>query len=162
VQPGNHRVLVQLAGYKDFTSNVVVPAGQVSDVYVQLERLADAPVAATTDVSPTTAVDSGGSDATPFFVASAVLGAGAIGSAVWMLNRNSELDGCDSNQFYCANEDAVSTQRTVAIALTAVLGVGAVTTLILGLTAGGGDSEPEHASLRCAPGLLGGVCEGRF
>ena len=160
VQPGNHRVLVQLPGYKDFTSNVVVPAGQVSDVYVQLERLADAPATATTG-SGTGSVDSGGSDATPFFVASAVLGAGAIGSAVWMLNRNSELDGCDSKQFYCANEDAVSTQRTVAIALTAVLGVGAVTTLILGLTAGG-DSEPEHASLRCAPGLLGGVCEGRF
>ena len=163
VQPGNHRIMVQLEGYRDFTSNVVVPAGQVVDVYIQLDRNPEAPVAGLGVATPGSEADSGGSDATPFFIASAVLGAGAIGSAVWMLNRHSELDGCDSSQFFCENEDAVSTQRTVAIALTAVLGVGAITTLILGLTADGDDHETApQASLRCAPGLLGAACEGRF
>ena len=167
VQPGNHRVVVQLAGYKDFTSSVVVPPGQVIDVYIQLEHLAEVPgeagpaPSASAGASGASAVDRGGSDATPFFVASAVLGAGAITSAVWMLNRNSELDGCDSDQFFCANKDAVNTQRTIAIGLTAVLGVGAITTLIFGLTAGD-DDAPAQAALSCAPGLLGASCQGRF
>lgn len=166
VQPGNHRVAVKLEGYKEFTSNVVVPAGQVIEVYVQLEHLGVGPAAAapTTPISGgagTASVDAESGDATPFFVASALLGAGAIGSAVWMLNRNAELDGCDSAQFFCENEDAVSTQRTLAIALTAVLGVGAVTTLVLGITADDG-ATAEQARLQCAPGLLGASCVGRF
>jgi hypothetical protein len=162
VQPGNHRVVVQLEGYREFTSNVVVPAGQVVDVYIQLEPTGDAAVASDPATSGRTdGSDVSGSDATPFFIGSAVLGAGAISSAVWMLNRNAELDGCDSARFFCENEDAVSTQRTVAIALTAVLGVGAITTLILGLTADG-DEQPAQASVRCAPGLLGAACQGRF
>ena len=40
VNPGNHRIVVRLQGYQDFVSNVVVPAGQVVDVTVEMQPTA--------------------------------------------------------------------------------------------------------------------------
>ena len=48
VQPGNHRIVIALAGYRDFVANVVVPPGQVVDVAVQLEASAEQPAPAET------------------------------------------------------------------------------------------------------------------
>lgn len=39
VDPGSHQVVMRLAGYQDFTSSVVVPAGQVAEVVVQMSAL---------------------------------------------------------------------------------------------------------------------------
>lgn len=167
VQPGNHRVVIRLDGYRDFMANVVVPPGQVVEVPVQLESLAgesDAPSpsasklgASTGSTSP--ARDEGGDDATPFFIASAVLGAGAIGSLVWTINRASELDGCDSVRNYCPEESTVKGQRNIALGLTIVLGAGAVGTLVYGLLLGGGDDESAAA---CVPAVGGATCTVRF
>ncbi len=55
-----------------------------------------------------------GSDMTPLYIVSGVLLAGAVGTMVWTINRNSELSGCDQEEFFCKEEDAVSTQRTIA------------------------------------------------
>lgn len=170
VQPGNHRVVVTLAGYKDFTANVVVPAGQVVDVAIQLEpNGAEAgpatapPTAGTTQLSttPPPSADRGGNDTTAFYIAAGVLGAGAIGSAIWAINRVGELKGCSDAEFYCPKEDAVKTQRNIAFGVTAVLGAGAIGALIYAIVAGRKD-KPDHALASCQPGVLGGQCQLRF
>jgi hypothetical protein len=159
VQPGNHRVIVKLEGYRDFTSNVIVPAGQVVDVPIQSERLAgsDRPIAASG--APAQEVDTG-TNPVPFYVVSGVLAAGAIGSAIWMLNRSAELDGCD-DQFFCVEKDTVTTQRTFALASTITLGAGAVGFLIFAIVAGGSDGESEDATA-CLPTLSGATCRMSF
>jgi hypothetical protein len=160
VQPGNHRIVVSLEGYEDFVSNVIVPAGQTISVPIQLVRSANAPVATGTSGGASTQVDTGHPDATPFFIVSAGLGAGAVLSAIWAINRNSELDGCDDPKFFCPNKSAVTTQRTIAIGLTVALGAGAIGTLIYGLILNG-KSDQEKA-LACMPGLTGASCRLRF
>jgi len=157
VQPGNHRVVVTLEGYRDFTSNVIVPAGQVVDVPIQLERVegTDAPVARPIE-APAQADE--GPNMTPLYVVSGVLLAGAVGTLVWTINRNSELNGCDDVDFFCKNQDSVETERTIALASTITLGVGAVGVLVYALVAGG-DGEASSASAQtCAPTLTGATC----
>jgi hypothetical protein len=158
VQPGNHRVVITLAGHKDFVANVVVPGGQVVDVQVQLEATGAAAPGATA-ASTTQPESSSRADATPFFVASGVLGAGMIGSLIWTINRASELKGCDDPQFFCKNKSAVSTQRTIGIGLTATLGVAAIATLVYGVVLSG--QTEEHAAL-CVPSPLGATCTVHF
>ncbi len=164
VQPGNHRVVISLAGHRDFVANVVVPAGQVVDVPVQME--ASGPGGELTPAGATANADAGarsggGGDPTPFFIASGVLGAGAVVGVIWTINRASELSGCDDPANYCPNKNAVSTQRTIAIGLTATLGVGAIATLIYGLVLNGQNSNKEHAAL-CVPTGAGASCRVRF
>lgn len=164
VQPGNHRVLITLAGYQDFVANVVVPAGQVVDVQAQLEPIAKAstgaPSADTTPAKASASVDtSGRPNAMPFFITSAVLGGGAVLTLIWALNRNGELSGCDDPKSFCTNRNAVSTQRTLGIGLTAALGAGAIGTLIYALILNG--KSNEHAAL-CLPGPTGATCRVEF
>jgi hypothetical protein len=161
VQPGNHRILITLAGYKDFVANVVVPPAQVVDVTIQLDALAGTPSSTPTAsaATPGRDVKATRSDATPFFIASGVLGAGAIVSAVWAINRAGEISGCDLPQNFCRNRNAVATQRTVAIGLTAALGAGAIATLIYALVTNG--ESNEHAAL-CLPDAMGASCRVQF
>lgn len=166
VQPGNHRVLIALSGYKDFVANVVVPAGQVVDVAVQLEPMAgEAAPNASTGASGQAAAgidsDDAGGKGTPFFIAAAVLGAGAVGSLVWALNRSSELDGCEDAGFDCLEQDAVKTQRTLGFVGTGLLGAGAIAMLVVGVIVNG-DSEPESSAALCIPTGLGAQCRLRF
>jgi hypothetical protein len=171
VQPGSHRIVVSLDGYDDFVANVVVPAGQVVDVPVQLDPLPegaqpettraqpDAPGEQPTSSSPI-ARDDGGSSATGFYVAAGILGAGAIGSGVWALNRVSELDGCDDEAtFSCPEESAVTTQRNIAFGLTGVLAAGAIGTLIYGLVS---DGDDDSSAARCVPTGAGASCRVSF
>lgn len=159
VQPGNHRVVVQLEGYRDFTSNVIVPAGQVVDVPIQLERLEGAQPAVVQPTGQPAQADDAPS-MTPYYVVSGVLLAGAIGTLVWTINRNGELNGCDDPENFCKEEDTVSTQRTIALASTITLGVGAVGVLVYALVAGG-DSSAESAD-GCVPSLTGATCRLSF
>jgi hypothetical protein len=160
VQPGNHRITVTLAGYKDFVTNVIVPAGQSVDVPVQLEPLS--PSGSNATAGAQASASSGGShtSGTPFFIASGVLGAGAIATAIWAINRGSELDGCDDPQFFCPNKSAVTTQRTLAWGLTAALGAGAIGTLIYGLIVNG--QSADERALLCLPDGAGAICRARF
>ena len=166
VQPGNHRVVVTMDGYREFTANVVVPAGQVVDVSIQLEPLSGttAPPPQDPGLGPTIPTtpprtDDGGSDTTPFFIVAGVLGAGAIGSGVWAINRVSELSGCNDADQFCTEEDAVKTQRNIAFGVTAVLGVGAIASLIYALAAGGDDDD---SAALCRPDVTGARCQLRF
>jgi hypothetical protein len=169
VQPGNHRIVIGLQGYRDFVANVVVPAGQVVDVAVQLDAIAGGEAAAPpTAAAGASGQASGGVDTAdaggngvPFFIAAGVLGAGAVGSLVWALNRSSELDGCDDDGFDCIEQDAVETQRTVGFVLTGVLGAGAIGALVYGIIVNG-KSEPESSAALCTPTGLGAQCRVRF
>lgn len=174
VQPGNHRVVIRMPGYQDFSANVVVPAGQVVDVPVELTpgqstaapppppQPAAEPVGTPAEQqSAAVDADDSGSSATPFYIAAGVLGAAAIGSVVWMANRSSELDGCDDPKNFCKEQDAVESQRGLAIGATVVFGVGAVGALIWGLAVGGSD-EAEDAASGCGLSPLGGQCTVRF
>lgn len=166
VQPGNHRVVIKLGGYEDFVANVVVPAGQVVDVMVQLEpaagdgRATDDQPRGSSGGGATVQVDSAGGDGTPYYIAAAAFGAGAIGAGVWALNRSSELDGCDDPDFFCAEESSVETQRNLAFGLTAVLGAGAIGALIYGIIVDGDGGESAAAA--CLPTGLGAHCQVRF
>jgi hypothetical protein len=172
VQPGNHRVVVSMEGYREFTTNVVVPAGQVVDVAIQLEPLSGTvPGPVATDpgqlgTQPTTPppshADSGGNDTTAFFVVAGVLGAGAIGSGVWAINRVSELSGCSDDESFCPKEDTVKSQRTIAFVTTGVLGAGAIAFLIYALAAGGDDDAEAGSAVSCRPDAAGGQCQLRF
>jgi hypothetical protein len=168
VQPGNHRVVVTMDGYREFTANVVVPAGQVVDVAIQLEPLSGTSAPPQQDpghlgpqpiTTPPPKTDEGGSDTTAFFVVAGVLGAGAIGSGVWAINRVSELSGCSDDGQFCTEEDTVKTQRNIAFGVTAVLGVGAIASLIYALAAGGDD---EESAALCRPDVTGARCQLRF
>jgi hypothetical protein len=167
VQPGNHRIVIALAGHREFVANVVVPAGQVVDVAVQLEPLgagAPAPGAATPATgSASLSVDSddAGSGGVPFFIAAGVLGAGAVGALVYGLNRSSELDGCDDDGFTCLEEDAVSSQRTIGFVATGVLGAAAIGALVYGFVVSSEDDSTTTAS-PCLPTGLGAHCQLRF
>jgi hypothetical protein len=163
VNPGSHRIIVRLQGYQDFVSNVVVPAGRVVDITVEMQALGgDAPGPATpsTSASASASIDSDGpTDVTPWFIASGVLAAGAIASTVWIIDRSGELDGCNDLNNFCPNEDTVATQGNIAIGLTVALGVGAVGTLVYALIAGGDDDSSANP---CAPSVRGGHCTLRF
>lgn len=159
VQPGNHRVVVKLEGYRDFTSNVIVPAGQVVDVPIQLERVegSTAPIARPLDASDRAGE---GPNVIPLYIVSGALAAGAIGTLIWTINRNSELSGCDDRDFFCRDQDAVETERTIALASTITLGVGAVGVLVAALIMGG-DGESASANT-CLPTLTGATCRLSF
>lgn len=158
VNAGNHRVVIQREGYQPFTSTVVVPAGQVVDVVAELtlgESPSDAPTT-TGDASESTG-EAG--DGTTLFIVSGVLAAGAVGSSIWMLNRASELDGCDQPEFFCPNESAVALQGNIAIGLTIGLGAGTIGTFVWGLIE---ESSDGGSAMRCLPGGTGVTCGGRF
>jgi hypothetical protein len=167
VQPGNHRIVIALAGHREFVTNVVVPAGQVVDIAVQLEPLgAGAPASGAGGpgsgaASLSVDSDDAGSSGTPFFIAAGVLAAGAVGALVYALNRSSELDGCSDQGFACLEEDAVSSQRTIGFVATGVLGAAAIGALVYGLVING-ESEPEASAALCVPTGLGANCRLRF
>lgn len=159
VNAGNHRVVIQLTGYQTFTSTVVVTAGQVVDVVAELTPSTEVSAA---PAAPPPSDDAGddGTNATPIFIVSGVLAAGAIGSGLWMINRASELDGCGQDGFFCPNEKDVVTQGNVAIGLTIALGAGAVGTFIWALVANS-DSD-ESTATRCTPGIGSATCRWSF
>ncbi|MGD8861006.1 MAG: PEGA domain-containing protein [Myxococcales bacterium] len=169
VQPGSHRIVVSLEGYDDFVANVVVPAGQVVDVPIQLDPLPEGQSAPATHEQPAASPADPANGGTPtrdedssaagFYVAAGILGAGAIGSGVWALNRISELDGCDDEEtFSCPEQSAVETQRNIAFGLTGVLAAGAIGTLIYGLVSDDGGST----AAACVPTGVGASCRVSF
>lgn len=158
VNPGSHRVLIEHAGYASFVSNVVVPAGQVVDVVVEMAPTAGA---APVTPAPTSTESDEGGNALPLYVLSGVLAAGAVGSGVWVADRASELSGCDSSDFHCPNEQAVVTQGNIALGLTVALGAGAVGALIWAIVVDSDDGEESTAG-RCLVSPTGAGCTLRF
>jgi len=82
LEPGTHRIVIRLEGYRDFNATVVVPAGDTVDVAAELE-------AAPIDEGRPATQDSGGSvwpylflgGAGALFVVGSLFGLGALGAA---------------------------------------------------------------------------------
>ena len=170
--PGQHRIVVRLAGYRDTVMDVLVPEGQELRVPVTLDPVAAAPAARTaTAALPASPVApergepraAGDGSPLPWFIASGVLAAGGVGTGIWWANRASALSECEPKEIFCAQKTAVGRERNVAIAATVVLGAGAITALVVGLLNTGGDDQAEpQAALQCRPGLAGGRCQWTF
>jgi tetratricopeptide (TPR) repeat protein len=176
LSPGQHRIKVTLRDHQDFIADVYVADGRTLEIPVELKRLRSAVVApAAEEASPETrapepaapaphdARESTPSEraARPFFIASAALGGAALIAGIWTLDRAAELDGCNDSEFYCANQDKVESQRTIALVTTTLLGIGAVGTFAYGivLRVRGDREEP---ALACAPSFGGASCRLRF
>jgi hypothetical protein len=165
VKPGTHKVVVKHEGYRDFISNVVVPAGQVAEVVIDMGAEGSAPAIAPTGTATATA----DSDQTPsphalvqpeesqadrpeedsgdrslyWFIASGALAAGALTAGLWWADRGSALGECDESGYYCENESSISSQQDMAAAFTIVLGVGAIDALVVGILELSGSTESE-------------------
>jgi hypothetical protein len=183
VKPGTHKVVIKHEGYNDFVSNVVVPAGQVAEVVIDM-REENSPPAPTGTVIATTPADSAAATPPPatvqpepsqadssdrdsgdnslvWFIVSGALAAGALTTTVWWVDRGSALGECDENGFYCENESSISGQRDMAAAFTVVLGVGAIGALIVGILELSGNTESESPiALSClSPGRDNSSCK---
>lgn len=128
VTPGAHRIVVRARGYADFTSSVVVPAGQTVDVQVQMAR-------------QSAEVASGGGElpvgpVVLFGVGGAAVVAGAIMGAVALTDAQSAFEGTPEADR--ARGLAIATDVTFAVA--AACGAAG---LIWLLVAPGGSSSGE-------------------
>jgi tetratricopeptide (TPR) repeat protein len=171
LSPGRHRILVTLRDHQDFIADVYVADGRILDIPVELKRLpppVTAPVLmeAPPQPAPPAASDTGEATraeraARPFFIASAALGGAALISGIWTLNRAAELDGCADAAYFCPDQDAVETERTIALITTTVFGLGAIGAFAYGIMLRG-RSDEERAGLACAASLSGASCRLRF
>jgi tetratricopeptide (TPR) repeat protein len=177
--PGQHRVRLSLEDHHDFFASVFVVAGQFVQVPVRLEPSAELPQPTEAAPSPPgyapDAIDrsalardpaplAADLRARPFFFVSAGLAAGALFTGVWALNRAAELDGCHSDRYFCANEEAVTGERSVALLTTTVLGLAAVGMFAYGIVirVQGDEGDQEDDSFACAPVAAGALCRLRF
>ena len=171
VAPGTHQIVIKLQGFKDFASNVVIPAGQVIDLEITMEAGTSSLDGGASIPGPVLVTGTPGATATPpppaemshgpspwLFVG---IGAGAftVGSLVGFLQRSAKVSECEQSGNFCHELDAVKSQRTLWGAL---FGVGVVATagsFILFALDGG---PSESATAACAPGILSGSCVVKF
>lgn len=172
VKPGTHKVVVKHQGYRDFVSSVVVPAGQVAEVGVDMGEEGDSPVVTPPIASTIPAVSDTQTKAAAFvepdesgtgradrdsgdsslywFIAGGALAAGALTAGIWWADRGSALGECDEGGFYCENESSISGQRDMAAAFTIVLSAGAIGAFVVGILQLSGDAESESpTALSC-------------
>ncbi len=175
VEPGSHDVIIRYEGYRDFVSNVVVPAGQVVEVPVSMRPGQSgtagatffdgeepggpgADAAAEGDGERTEFFAGGSSEQQPseggnpliWYIASGGLAVGSIGAAVWTAERASQLLDCEqTDTYYCRNEKTVRGERNLAALTTVTLGAGAIAALVYGLivdSRGAREEEEESES----------------
>lgn len=172
VKPGTHKVVVKHEGYRDFVSSVVVPAGQVAEVVVDMAEEGSSS-AVTPTVASTTPADSdtqtpppafvelddsradrmdrdSGDSSLYWFIAGGALVAGAVATGIWWADRGSALGECDESGFYCENESSISSQRDMAAVFTIALSAGAIAAVVVGILQLSGDTESESpTALSC-------------
>jgi hypothetical protein len=189
VKPGAHTILIRHDGYSDFVSNVVVPAGQEVAVAVEMkvgksgdgtsffegrDRPRDLTASGDSDVSFYDGEDDeseSGGDPLLWYLVSGGLGAGAVGTAIWTVERHGELSDCEkTGTYYCPNEDTVRAEERLALLTTIVFAGGAIGALVYGLLLDAEDDAPEEdvssgdetEAISCAPRLTGAGCTVRF
>jgi hypothetical protein len=178
LSPGNHRIAVRQQGYRDFISDVVVPAGQVIEIAVTLEpeggkttagtagaaQTGQTTASDTTSPPPSSTSSGKRTNPLPWFIAAGAAGTLMVGSLIWFINRNSAVSDCQKPKVLqaCLNESTIKTERTAAVVTTAVLGAGAVAALIVGLVVNAGNPDERPPSTACVPSLQGLGCSFTF
>ncbi|MCC7536444.1 MAG: hypothetical protein IT379_09530 [Deltaproteobacteria bacterium] len=179
---GNYEVVASMVGYRTARRQVVVRGGEDEELLMPLE-LESASGGGGGDIEDVLDPnrgrrrrpgEEGGSPALGIAV-TATGGALLVGSLVTgiILVRNlgeledcreADMPGMPSGEF-CMNETALERNRDLTAGLTIGLGVGGligVTTGIVLVVTSGSSGDAEDASIRCAPGLGGVSCAGRF
>lgn len=170
VGPGSHDVVIRHPNYRDFVSNVVVPAGQVVEVKVRMRSKggsaeeedshgnkmgpADHDRSNAGDSFRTNAsVDSNGGlvswfkEPIFFYLLGAGLSAATVGGVIWTADRHEELDGCDDTEtYFCRNEDQVRGEQGMAFFVTTVLGAHAIGAFVYGIILHTSNNDDERAS----------------
>lgn len=132
VAAGTHRIIVRAEGYADFTSTIVVAAGQTVDVEVEMASTSSSGGGGGGElpIVPIVLFSVGGAA----LIAGAVMGGVALGQAEGAPSRSGpEADGA----------------RTLAAAADVTMGVGVacgVVGLVILLTSGGGDGSDDTAA----------------
>lgn len=183
VKPGSHTVVVEKDGFKRFRSTVMVPAGEVAEVFAELEAetapsqtrpFEEEGKARNTETDQTKQYPSvpdrgdsidGDSSATVLYVISGVLAAGTVGSTIWMIDRIKGEDLCSNPDAgtTCDNMDAISTEKIFAITTTAVLGTATLAVLVAAILTGTSQSEEPNQTALCTPRSLSfATCTFRF
>lgn len=147
VAPGSHRVVVRFAGYDDFNSTIVVTAGQVADVTVEMHAT-QGPIV----------VHEGGGSPWPYVV----MGAGGTFVVVGLVLG--VIAGGKANDAMFRTGPAAESARNFALGADVMMGIGLLTAGagVLWLVLSGGDEEeaapaPAQARLRVDPSLGPGL-----
>ena len=129
VTPGSHQLLIEADGYQSFRASVVVPAGEVTDVQIEMEASSSGSIA------PWLVVGAGG----VLVVTAAVLGGVAVGTASSATSDPSEE--ADSARSLALGADILG------IAGAAAISAG----LIWYFVSSSGDEEPTEDAARISP-----------
>lgn len=158
---GEHTLTATREGYRPATHRLDVEGSGEQEVRLVLdeERAEEGP--ATQPVAPSS---EGVSPLSVVLISSAgALAASAAGGGLWIAGRNDEIARCDAVEagFMCTNGEGLRTERTVAIAFTVTMAVGAAVAAGLGvyLILAGDEGETEVA---CAPGPFTIGCHASF
>lgn len=163
---GSHNLEVSKPGFVLRTFSVNVRGGERKDLSMTLERKAQLPtrpaLADSSDLARKSAPvfpEPRSRSATPWLIGAGVAAVAAVGSAGWLIDRNSELSKTPPQDYYYKNKSTVELERNLAVAGTAVAGAAAVTLALVGVL--GSSSSPKataQVSLSCTPTLGGVVC----
>lgn len=185
VSPGSHQIIIRLAGYRDFVSNIVIPAGQVIDLEVAMEPGASVDAAApVTPVTPgptpvtpgpvlvttpgtqplgTLPADTASSGTSPWLYVGIGTGAVTLISLLAFMDRASEVTKCEDAEpaRTCLQLDAVRGQKTLWGASTLIFGLATIGSFVL-YAMDKGPSESATTMASCTPGLTGASCTVNF
>jgi len=185
VSPGSHQIIVRLAGYTDFTSNIVIPAGQVIDLEVTMQPGSStaAPVPATpTGTTPplvtpgptlvaapgaqplsTLPTESASSGTSPWLYVGIGTGAVTLISLIAFAERSGQVKTCEESGNFCRELDAVRGERTLWGVSTVLFGLGTIGAFVLYATDDGpSESAATTTVASCVPGLTGASCSVNF
>lgn len=189
VAPGSHDVVIRHPNYREFVSNVVVPAGQVVEVNARM-KTGDGSAEEDSEITTTRSADQAGSDngaranasinpnaaseslvdnPTFWYLLGAGLAVSAVGGFIWTADRHEELSGCDDTEtYFCRNEDKVRGEQGAAFLLSTLLTAGAIGVVIYGIVLDTSDDDDERAgrksslSAACSIAPLTAQCGLRF
>ncbi len=188
ITPGSHQIVVRLAGYKDFVSNVVVPAGQVIDIEVVMEPGVGtaAPVQVAPAAAPGTTVDqpqlqppaqqasvppaqAGALPPMPaqptasgrsslWLIVGISTGMVAVGSLIGYADRSGKAKECSETANFCHELDAVEAEETLWGVSTLLFGAASITSFVLYALSKG---ESQDATLTTSASCAPGLLSGQ-
>jgi hypothetical protein len=178
VSPGSHQIIIRLAGYQDFTSNIVIPAGSVIDLEVAMQPGGEG----TTPVTPTTPgpvlvttpqgtqplgslpSDGASSGTSPWLYVGIATGGVTLLSLVGFVDRSAKVKECEESANFCHELDAVQSQKTLWGASTVLFGLATIGSFVM-FAMDGSSGESASTTTRfasCTPGLTGASCTVNF
>jgi hypothetical protein len=178
VSPGSHQIVVKLAGFKDFVSNVVIPAGQVIDIEITMEA-GESTVGATPTTTTTTGTtgtttgvtltpgtstlppDTASRGTSPWLYVGIGAGAVTLVSLIGLAAQAGKVSECEKAENFCPDQSTVESQRTGWAISTVVFGAATIGSFVL-FALDRREPEATSAAATCVPGLTGGMCTVTF